>query len=91
MNAKPELEIYADDVACAHGSTIGEIDRAALFFLRSRGIGADEAITLLLKGFVSEVLEDLENESLQSFVYQFIAERLSHIDVSQINYEDKQL
>lgn len=90
MNAKPELEIYADDVACAHGSTIGEIDRDALFFLRSRGIGVEEAITLLLQGFVSEVLEDIQNEALYAFVCQFIAERLNHIDVSQINSEDKQ-
>jgi len=57
MNAKPELEIYADDVQCAHGSTIGEIDGEALFFLRSRGIDEETARRLLIGAFLSDVLE----------------------------------
>lgn len=54
-NAKPELEIYADDVKCAHGATVGELDRNALFYLAARGLPPAEAQTLLLQAFVSEV------------------------------------
>lgn len=56
-NAKPELEIYADDVKCAHGATVGELDRDALFYLASRGLPPVEAQTLLLRAFVAEVFE----------------------------------
>ena len=61
MNVKPELEIYADDVACAHGSAIGEIDHEALFFLRSRGIDEEAARIMLVEGFVSEILGRLDD------------------------------
>ena len=56
-NAKPELEIYAEDVKCAHGATVGELDRQALFYLAARGIAPAEAQTLLLQAFVAEVFE----------------------------------
>jgi len=59
-NAKPELEIYADDVKCAHGATVGELDRNALFYLAARGLPPAEAQTLLLQAFVSEVFEGAE-------------------------------
>ena len=54
-NAKPELEIYADDVKCAHGATVGELDAQALFYLAARGLPPAEAQTLLLQAFVAEV------------------------------------
>lgn len=60
-NAKPELEIYADDVKCAHGAAIGELDRNALFYLASRGLPPAAARTLLLQAFVSEVFEGAED------------------------------
>jgi Fe-S cluster assembly protein SufD len=56
-NAKPELEIYADDVKCAHGAAIGELDAGALFYLAARGLPPVEARTLLLQAFVAEVFE----------------------------------
>ena len=56
-NAKPELEIYADDVKCAHGCAIGELDQQAMFYLASRGIPPSEAQTLLLRAFVAEVFD----------------------------------
>jgi len=62
--AKPELEIYADDVACSHGSTSGAIDEEALFYLRSRGVPHPEAINLLVLSFVAEALEEIEDESI---------------------------
>jgi Fe-S cluster assembly protein SufD len=63
-DAKPQLEIFADDVKCSHGSTIGQLDETALFYLRSRGIGAVEARHLLTEGFAGEVLQDLPDSPL---------------------------
>ena len=57
VDAKPELEIYADDVSCGHGATVGEIDHDALFYLRSRGIPLEEARDLLIGAFVERALE----------------------------------
>jgi len=68
--AKPELEIYADDVACSHGSTSGAIDETALFYLRSRGVPERDARNLLTLSFVAEALEEIADESL--------AEELQH-------------
>ena len=67
INAKPELEIYADDVKCAHGATVGELDKAALFYLASRGLPPAEAKQLLLQAFVAGVFEGAEaQEALTS-------------------------
>lgn len=63
--AKPELEIYADDVKCSHGSTTGAIDETALFYLRSRGVPADRAVVLLVLSFLADALEEVEDESLR--------------------------
>jgi len=62
--AKPELEIYADDVACSHGSTSGAIDETALFYLRSRGVNHRDATNLLTLAFLAEALEEIEDEEL---------------------------
>ena len=62
--AKPELEIYADDVACSHGSTSGAIDETALFYLRSRGVSHDEARNLLTLSFLAEALDEIADETL---------------------------
>lgn len=61
-NAKPELEIYADDVLCAHGATVGELDDAALYYLASRGLPPAEAKKLMLQGFVAGVFDGAEAE-----------------------------
>lgn len=66
--AKPELEIYADDVACSHGSTSGAIDEQALFYLRSRGVPRKEAEDLLTLSFLAEALEEIDEESLAEMV-----------------------
>lgn len=62
-NAKPELEIYADDVKCAHGATVGELDAAALFYLQSRGIAPGDARRLLLQAFVAGVFDGAGDEA----------------------------
>ncbi len=62
--AKPELEIYADDVACSHGSTSGAIDEEGLFYLRSRGVPVEEATDLLTLAFLAEAVEEIEDEDI---------------------------
>ncbi|EJN06558.1 Fe-S cluster assembly protein SufD [Phyllobacterium sp. YR531] len=64
FDAKPELEIFADDVACGHGATVTEIDGNHLFYLKARGIPENEARGLLIKAFVAEIIEELESEPL---------------------------
>ena len=64
FNAKPELEIFADDVQCAHGATVADLEDSHLFYLRSRGIPEAEARRLLIRAFVAEVVEELEDEAL---------------------------
>ena len=66
--AKPELEIYADDVACSHGSTSGAIDEEALFYLRSRGVPLADAQDLLVLAFLAEAVDEIEDEELRAHV-----------------------
>ena len=68
--AKPELEIYADDVACSHGSTSGAIDEEALYYLRSRGVPIQDATDLLVLAFLAEALEEIDNEDLSDALYE---------------------
>lgn len=64
FDAKPELEIFADDVACGHGATVAELSRDYLFYLMARGISENEARGLLIKAFIAEIIEELEDETL---------------------------
>lgn len=73
MNAKPELEIYADDVKCSHGSTTGQLDEMALFYLQSRGIGRDSAARMLVHAFLEEVSEKIPFTPAASKANQLIA------------------
>ena len=68
MNSNPQLEIYADDVKCSHGSTTGALDSDALFYLRSRGLDSLAAKSLLIRGFVTELLESVKNENIQKYI-----------------------
>ena len=65
IRAKPELEIYADDVECAHGNTLGALDEDALFYMRQRGISLAQAKALLTEAFVAGVFDGLEDEGLK--------------------------
>lgn len=69
INAKPELEIFADDVKCAHGATVGALDRAALFYLESRGVSPEEARALLTRAFVADALERIGDEAVRAAFY----------------------
>lgn len=68
INSKPELEIYADDVKCSHGSTTGQLDEDALFYLRSRGLKEDTANQLLVGAFVGEVIENIKHDAIRNHV-----------------------
>jgi Fe-S cluster assembly protein SufD len=76
VDAKPELEIYADDVACAHGNSIGALDQDALFYAMSRGLPEPEARALLTEAFVGEVVDRIEHEGARDVVRAWVAERL---------------
>lgn len=78
INTKPELEIYADDVKCSHGSTTGQIDDEAIFYLQARGIGKDSAMKLLMGAFASDVLEGIKSDALRVKVEGIIEEKLSN-------------
>ena len=73
INTKPELEIYNDDVACAHGATVGQLDEAAVFYLRSRGITRARAYALLLRGFVREAVGGPDADYAQELTEQRLA------------------
>lgn len=73
FSAKPELEIYADDVACSHGSTCGAVDETALFYLRSRGVPLDQAQDMMVIAFVDEAVQEIEDEAVGDVIRGRIA------------------
>lgn len=76
MNTKPQLEIWADDVKCSHGTTTGQLSDEALFYMRSRGISEQVAKTLLLLAFVQEVIDRVENEAIRVVISQKIVSKI---------------
>ncbi len=79
FNAKPELEIYADDVKCSHGSTSGSIDEDAIHYLMTRGIELSKAKKLLINGFLSEIFENVQEEKIKFFLERIINEQIDAI------------
>ena len=77
VHSNPQLEIFADDVRCTHGSTVGRLDEEAVFYLRSRGIARDEAIRMLTLAFAGEVLERVPVEALRERLELVVASRLA--------------
>ena len=75
IDTKPQLEIYADDVKCSHGATIGQLDADAIFYLRSRGIGHREALRVLTRAFVGEVLDRVRIDGLRDELDRLVTER----------------
>ncbi len=72
MNAKPELEIYADDVKCSHGTTTGQFDNEAVFYLQTRGISEQTAKQMLVDAFTDEVFDEFEDENIVEYIKTFI-------------------
>ena len=76
MRTKPQLEIYADDVKCSHGATIGQLDEEALFYLRARGISAKEARLLLMNAFTADIIDNINIPALQDRIKMLVEKRL---------------
>ena len=81
VDTKPELEIYADDVRCAHGATIAEIDKKSLYYLQSRGISRTQAQVMLSFGFINELVNDMPNEALAEWLRPLLRERFEQMQV----------
>lgn len=79
IDTKPQLEIYADDVRCTHGATIGQLDENALFYLRSRAISMQDAKNMLIKAFAGEVVDQIKNDILRERIQEYINEKLNLI------------
>ena len=77
FNSKPELEIYADDVKCSHGSTSGSIDEDSLYYLMTRGLNRKESTNLLIKGFLNDVVEFIKNSKIKEFVENKLEEQIN--------------
>ena len=80
IDTKPELEIYADDVKCSHGASVGDLDEAAMFYLRTRGIPADEARRMLIDGFLREAVEAVDDFATRTHLLRRLAGRLAELE-----------
>lgn len=80
IDTKPELEIFADDVKCSHGATVGDLDEAALFYLRARGIPNEEARRMLIEAFAREAVELVEDAALRDHLLSRLARRLANLE-----------
>ena len=79
IDAKPELEIYADDVKCSHGTTIGQLDANALFYLRTRGLDESSARQLLTRAFAQKIVAMSPIESTQETISAMVADRVEEL------------
>jgi Fe-S cluster assembly protein SufD len=77
VNSKPELEIYADDVKCSHGSTTGQIDEEAIYYLRTRGLSATSARKMMVGAFAADVLNTMVNPKWREYIEEVISYELS--------------
>jgi len=85
MNTKPQLEIYADDVKCSHGATVGQLDEDALFYLRARGINKKEAKLLLMYAFAHDVIQKIQIPALRERIQELVEKRLRG-ELSRCNF-----
>ena len=79
INTKPQLEIFADDVKCSHGATIGQLDKDAMFYLKSRGIGEETARTILIHAFASDVIKSVKVEAVKNYIENILNEKFNPI------------
>jgi len=77
FNSKPELEIYADDVKCSHGSTTSNIDKNSIFYLMSRGLSKEQANKILVEGFLNEVIETITESNIQSVISKLFIDKIN--------------
>jgi Fe-S cluster assembly protein SufD len=76
VDTKPQLEIYADDVRCTHGATVGQLDDESVFYLRSRGIPKEHALIILIRAFADDIFENISIEPLHEHIQKLIFEKL---------------
>lgn len=81
VNTKPELEIYADDVRCAHGATVAELDKSALYYLTSRGVSKEKALVMLNFGFVNALVDEMPNQHLAEWLRPQLQQRFIDMQV----------
>ncbi len=81
---KPELEIFADDVKCAHGAAVGDLDADSLFYLRARGIPENEARNMLLRAFLREAVDGIENDAMRDIFWQSVEDALPRAMVNAL-------
>ena len=89
VDTKPEFEIYADDVQCAHGATVGQLEEEALFYLRSRGIDEERARDILVCAFVDDILSHIKPEALRARIGEFVTARLPGAATSEARDHEK--
>ena len=82
MNSNPQLEIYADDVKCAHGSTSGQLDQEAVFYLQSRGIKEEKAKLILINGFAGEAIQNVKNDAAHTYLDNRLHDWLENRDTN---------
>ena len=70
FDSKPELEIYADDVKCSHGSTSGRVEKDSIYYLMTRGLSKNESVKLLINGFLSEIIVSIKSKTMKNFIEQ---------------------
>ena len=80
IDTRPQLEIYADDVKCSHGATVGQLDEEALFYLRARGLDMGQARGLLTRAFAGQLLERLSCTALREHLEQLVADKLATLN-----------
>jgi Fe-S cluster assembly protein SufD len=81
IDTKPQLEIYADDVKCSHGATVGHLDETAYFYIRSRGVPAELAKSMLIRAFVNDVVEKIKIEELRDEINHMIFNHLHRVEI----------
>ena len=77
INTKPQLEIFADDVKCTHGATVGQIDPESIFYLRSRGLGLEESRSLLVEAFAAEIVDQVRFKPLRQRLYAALLAKMN--------------
>ncbi|MEZ4986446.1 MAG: Fe-S cluster assembly protein SufD [Saprospiraceae bacterium] len=77
MDTKPQLEIFADDVRCSHGATVGQLDESSVFYLRSRGLSPANARRLLQEAFLGEVVDNMPHEAIRTYAHQLITDKFA--------------
>ena len=79
INTKPQLEIFADEVKCSHGATIGQLDNDATFYLKSRGIGEEASKVILLHAFASDIINHIKVDAVKNYAEEIINKRINKI------------